>query len=132
VRDSLPAVLFSASAAVLAAGVSALLIWLRRLWFRKVDSQLEERLSDHFDRPILRAIPLTLMGVRCVHYYVVVFLIWLMMILWLHSRDTLDSVGVSTATVTVAVGVTIAIFRRFKLLKDKGVAVFKKRRHFGV
>jgi hypothetical protein len=128
VQDSLPAVFFTVSTAVLVVGLSALIIWLRRLWFKKVDVHLEEGLHDHVDRPILRTIPLTSMGVRCVHYYVVVFLVWLIMILWLHSRGTLDLVGVTAATVTVAAGVTIAMLRRFKLLNDKGMSVFKKRR----
>jgi hypothetical protein len=127
--SSLPAVLFSVTAIVLAVGLSALLIWLRRLWLKKVDSHLEEGLHDHFDLPILRAIPLTLTGVRCVHYYVVVFLTWMVMILWLHSGTTLDWAGVGTAMAIVALGVLIAMLRRFRLLKEKGMAIFKKRRN---
>jgi hypothetical protein len=129
VQEALPAVAFTASVVALTIGFSALLIWLRRLWFRKVDVHLEEHLHADFDRPILRALPLTLMGVRCVHYYFIVFLIWAMMILGLYSRDTLDLEGASLATAAVAVGVVVAMLRRFKLLKNKGVAVFKKRRH---
>jgi hypothetical protein len=68
------------------------------------------------------------MGLRCIDYYLVVFLIWLGMILWLYWRDTLDGIGVTGASSAAALGVMIAMVRRFRLLRSKGIAVFKKRR----
>ena len=108
--------------------ISALLIWLRWLWFKRVEPVLNAWLNTHLDKPLLRLLPFTAAGIAFAHYYVVVFAVWLVMIVGLYSQGTLDDDGFAAAIGVVALGIAVAMLWRRRRLSAKGIRILKKRR----